>query len=126
MIYTGGFFTKMVEAEDGSLIANGCYHNLFETFTNTDASVGLVLGSFAALICTIIFYVCRKVLSFKASMLCVPDGFKAMVPAILILTLAWTLKAMTDSLGAANYVAGLVEHIADNHALMSLLPAIVF
>ena len=56
----------------------------------------------------------------------IPEGFKSMVPAILILTFAWTLKAMTDSLGAANYVGGLVSAIADKHALMSMLPAIVF
>ena len=98
--------------------------NIISSFSDSDASVGLVLGSFAALIITIIFYVCRKVLSFKASMLCVPDGFKAMVPAILILTLAWTLKAMTDSLGAKEYVAGLVEGSAAG--LKMMLPAIIF
>ncbi len=57
-------------------------------------------------------------------MACVPDGFKAMVPAILILTFAWTLKAMTDSLGAAEYVAGIMESAASG--LVSLLPAIIF
>ena len=55
-----------------------------------------------------------------------PEGFKSMVPAILILTFAWTLKAMTDSLGAKEYVAGLVQNVAGNHAFMSLLPAFVF
>ena len=124
MIYTGGFFTKMVEGEDGSMVANGNFLNFVNSFSDSDASVGLVLGSFAALIITIAFYVCRKVLSFKASMLCVPDGFKAMVPAILILTLAWTLKAMTDSLGAKEYVAGLVEGSASG--LKMMLPAIIF
>ena len=72
-----------------------------EAFSNSDASVGLMLGSFFALVITIVFYAVRKVLKFSESMACVPDGFKAMVPAILILTFAWTLKAMTDSLGAA-------------------------
>ena len=124
MIYTGGFFTKMVEGEDGTMVANGNFLNFINSFSDSDASVGLVLGSFAALIITIAFYVCRKVLSFKASMLCVPDGFKAMVPAILILTLAWTLKAMTDSLGAKEYVAGLVEGSASG--LKMMLPAIIF
>ena len=124
MIYTGGFFTKMVEGEDGAMVANGNFLNFINSFSDSDASVGLVLGSFAALIITIAFYVCRKVLSFKASMLCVPDGFKAMVPAILILTLAWTLKAMTDSLGAKEYVAGLVEGSASG--LKMMLPAIIF
>lgn len=124
MIYTGGFFTKMNVLEDGTLEANANYLNIISSFSDSDASVGLVLGSFAALIITIIFYVCRKVLSFKASMLCVPDGFKAMVPAILILTLAWTLKAMTDSLGAKEFVAGLVEGSAAGFKMM--LPAIIF
>ncbi len=124
MIYTGGFFTKFNVLEDGTTEANANFLNIISSFSDSDASAGLVLGSFAALIITIIFYVCRKVLSFKASMLCVPDGFKAMVPAILILTLAWTLKAMTDSLGAKEYVAGLVEGSAAG--LKMMLPAIIF
>ena len=124
MIYTGGFFTKFNVLEDGTTELNGNFLNIISSFSDSDASVGLVLGSFAALILTIIFYVCRKVLSFKGSMLCVPDGFKAMVPAILILTLAWTLKAMTDSLGAKEYVAGLVEGSAAG--LKMMLPAIIF
>ena len=124
MIYTGGFFTKMNVLEDGSMEANGNYLNIISSFSDSDASVGLALGSFAALIITVIFYVCRKVISFKASMLCVPDGFKAMVPAILILTLAWTLKSMTDSLGAKEYVAGLVGGSASG--LKMMLPAIIF
>lgn len=70
------------------------------------------------------FYAVRKVLKFSESMACVPDGFKAMVPAILILTFAWTLKAMTDSLGAAEYVAGVMESASDG--LVNLLPAIIF
>ena len=123
MIYSGGFFTKMVE-DEGAMVANSSYLNFIEAFSNSDASVGLVLGSLGAVIITIIFYMIRKVLSFKASMLCLPDGFKAMVPAILILTLAWTLKAMTDSLGAKDYVAGLVA--ASAGGLKMFLPAIVF
>lgn len=123
MIYSGGFFTKMVE-DEGAMVANSSYLNFIEAFSNSDASVGLVLGSLGAVIITIIFYMIRKVLSFKASMLCLPDGFKAMVPAILILTLAWTLKVMTDSLGAKDYVAGLVA--ASAGGLKMFLPAIVF
>ena len=111
MIYTGGFF----EGE-----------SFIDAFSNSDASVGLVYGSVVALIITIIFYLITKVLSFNECMNAVPEGFKSMVPAILILTFAWTLKSMTDSLGAKEYVASLVEVIADNHALMSLLPAVVF
>ena len=111
MIYTGGFF----EGED-----------FITAFSDSDASVGLVYGSVIALLLTIIFYLCTRVLSFTECMNAIPEGFKSMVPAILILTFAWTLKAMTDSLGAATYVAGLVENIADNRAIMSFLPAFVF
>ena len=109
MIYTGGFF-------DGETFVN--------SFANSEASVGLVLGSFAALIVTVIFYVARKVLDFKSCMSCLTEGFKAMVPAIMILTLAWTLKGMTDSLGAAEYVAAVVESTAGG--LLKFLPAIIF
>lgn len=113
MIYSGGFFSE-----------GDTYLNFIESFASSDASIGLVLGSFGALILTVITYLIRRVLSFKSSMLCIPDGFKAMVPAILILSLAWTLKAMTDSLGAADYVAGIVEGSAG--ALQMFLPAIIF
>ena len=109
MIYSGGFFA-------GESFVNA--------FANSDASVGLVLGSFAALIITIGFYMYRKVLGFKDCMDCITEGFKAMVPAITILCLAWTLKTMTDSLGAAEYVAGLVEQSAGS--FLNFLPAIVF
>ena len=109
MIYTGGFF------EGASFV---------EAFSNSDASVGLVLGSFFGLIITIVLYMVRKVLKFSDCMACIPEGFKAMVPAIMILTFAWTLKAMTDSLGAAAFVAEGVEKLAGG--LMGFLPAIVF
>ncbi len=111
MIYTGGFF-------EGT--------NFVDAFSGSDASVGLVYGSVVALVITIIFYLATRVMSFNDCMNAIPEGFKSMVPAILILTFAWTLKSMTDSLGAATYVAGLVENIADNRALMSFLPAFVF
>jgi len=111
MIYSGGFFA----GEGVSFV---------EAFSNSDASVGLMLGSFFAFLISVIFYAYRKVLSFKDSMKCVPEGFKAMVPAILILTFAWTLKAMTDSLGAKEYVAGLMESAAGG--LVTMLPAIIF
>ncbi|RKI83245.1 Na+/H+ antiporter NhaC family protein [bacterium 1xD42-87] len=109
MIYTGGFF-------EGA--------GFVEAFSNSDASLGLTLGSFFGLIITIVLYQIRRVLSFKECMDCIPEGFRAMVPAILILTFAWTLKAMTDSLGADLYVAGLVESSAG--AFMNFLPAIIF
>ena len=109
MIYTGGFF----EGE-----------NFVSSFSNSDASVGLALGSIFAMIITIIIYLCRRVLTFTECMECLPSGFKAMVPAILILTFAWTLKAMTDSLGAAVFVATAMEHSATG--LVNFLPAIIF
>jgi len=109
MIYTGGFF------EDKTFV---------DAFANSDASVGLVLGSAVALIITVCFYLVRQSLPFAECMDCLPEGFKQMVPAMLILAFAWTLKAMTDSLGAAKYVAGVVEHSAGN--LMNFLPAIIF
>jgi len=114
MIYSGGFFTK---GEDG-------YKNFITAFSNTDASVGLVYGSFIAVIFTVIFYLCRRVLSFKKCMESIPDGFKAMVPAIMILVCAWTLKAMTDSLGAKIFISTLVESSAGS--LQLFLPAIIF
>ncbi|MCI8852200.1 MAG: Na+/H+ antiporter NhaC family protein [Lachnospiraceae bacterium] len=109
MIYTGGFFSG---------------ESFVTAFSNSDASVGLALGSFFGLLITILLYVLRKVLSFKECMDCIPEGFKAMVPAILILTLAWTLKAMTDSLGAAEYVGNMM--LSASEGLISLLPAIIF
>ena len=109
MIYTGGFFSG-----EGFITA----------FSNCDASVGLAYGSFIALLITVVFYLCRRILNFKECMECIPEGFKAMVPAILILTMAWSLKGMTDSLGAAEYVAALVESSAQG--MMNFLPAIIF
>ncbi|MCR4830201.1 MAG: Na+/H+ antiporter NhaC family protein, partial [Pseudobutyrivibrio sp.] len=111
MIYTGGFFEGV---------------NFVDAFSGSDASVGLVYGSVVALIITIIFYIATGVLNFTECMNAIPEGFKSMVPAILVLTFAWTLKSMTDSLGAATYVASIVESVADNGAVMSLLPALVF
>lgn len=109
MLYSGGFFagTGFVEA-----------------FSNSDASVGLSLGSVFALIFTIAMYVVRRVISFNDCMECIPEGFKAMVPAILILTFAWSLKAMTDSLGAAVFVEGIMKGSAAG--FMNFLPAIIF
>ncbi|MCR5754826.1 MAG: Na+/H+ antiporter NhaC family protein, partial [Acetatifactor sp.] len=111
MIYTGGFFTG---------------ESFVDAFANADASIGLVYGSMAALFLTVIFYRATKVLSFKECMNAIPEGFKSMVPAVLILTLAWTLKSMTDSLGAAEYAASLVEKITGNGMTMSFLPAFIF
>ena len=119
------FFCTMGMVYTGGLFASGEEHRGFvDAFANSDASVGLVLGSFAALLCTIIFYVSRKVLRFGKCMECLPSGFKAMVPAILILSLAWTLKGVTDALEAKQFVAGLVSGGAAG--LMNFMPAIIF
>ncbi len=98
--------------------------SFIDSFANSDASVGLSFGSLIALIIIIAYYMIRRVISFRDAMECIPEGFKAMVPAILILTFAWTLKTMTDSLGAAPYVAGLVA--AGAESFINFLPAIVF
>ena len=109
MIWSGGFF-----AGEGFITA----------FSGSDASVGLAVGSFFALIITIIMYMVRRVLPFKKCMDCLIDGFRAMVPAILILTMAWTLKAMTDSLGAKVFVETAMQSTAGD--LQKFLPAIIF
>ena len=114
MIYSGGFFTP----------DSGAYMDFITAFSQSDASVGLVYGSFAAIIFAVIFYLCRRVLSFKALMGSIPEGFKAMVPAILILCCAWTLKTMTDSLGAKIFISQLIEGSAAS--LQAFLPAIIF
>lgn len=109
MIYTGGFFSGA---------------DFITAFSQSDASVGLALGSFFGLIVTIILYMIRRVLSFKKCMACLPEGFKAMVPAILILTFAWSLKSMTDSLGAGEFVKNAMQGSAKE--FMMFLPAIIF
>ena len=109
MIYSGGFFsgTSFVDA-----------------FSNSDASVGLMLGSAVTLVITFVYYLLRRVLSFKEITESIPEGFKAMVPAILILTFAWSLKAMTDSLGAKEFVKMVVTGSAGTFRIF--LPAIIF
>lgn len=109
MIYSGGFF------EGASFV---------EAFSNSDASVGLMLGSVFALFFTVIYYCLRRTMTFRETMDCIPEGFRAMVPAILILTFAWSLKAMTDSLGAGEFVAGVVKGSAGT--FQAFLPAVVF
>ena len=109
MIYTGGFFKGK---------------DFITAFSNSDASVGLAIGSFFGLVITIVLYVIRRVLPFKNCMDCLVDGFRAMVPAILILTMAWTLKSMTDSLGAKEFVAMSMKSVAGD--FISLLPAVIF
>ena len=109
MIYSGGFF-------DGE--------GFITAFSNSDASVGLMLGSAFALVFTLVYYLIRRSMSFKEMMGCIPEGFKAMVPAIMILTFAWSLKNMTDSLGAKFFVRDFVRSSASG--LQMILPLIVF
>ncbi len=109
MMYVGGFW-------DGS--------SLIDSFADTDASVGLPWGCIIALLITFVYLLCRRVISFKDASACITKGFVAMVPAMLILTFALTLKNMTGLLGAADYVAGLVEGAAAG--LFAMLPAVIF
>lgn len=95
-----------------------------DSFANSDAAVGLSTGGLFALIIVIIYYMCRRVISFRDAMDQVPNGFQAMIAPILILTFAWTLKTMTDSLGAAPFVAEIIQNSAG--ALQSMVPAVVF
>ncbi len=111
MLYSGGFF-------EGK--------NIVDAFADSDASVGLVLGSFGGVVITLLLYIFRGVLKFRECMDCIVEGFKAMVPAITILALAWTLKGMTSSLGAPEFVEGLVKGFAGNLSFLILLPTIVF
>ncbi len=128
MIYSGGFFSGA---------------NFIDAFSDSDASVGLAYGAFIAIIIAVIYFLIRGVASskknkeiasfgpwkrftsvFRDVMECIPDGFKAMVSAILILTCAWTLKAMTDSLGAKIFISQIIEGNAS--ALAKFLPGIIF
>ena len=114
LIYSGGFFAAGSEG----------YMNFMVAFSAADASQGLVFGSFGGLIFSVFYFMCRRVLTFKQCMEAVPEGFKAMVPAIMILCCAWTLKTMTDSLGAKIFIAEFVRNYAGG--FIAFLPAIVF
>ena len=101
---------------DGSL-------GFIDAFANTDATVGLPWGGIIALVVTIIYLIARRVISFKDAMECIPKGFIAMVPALLILTMATTLKNMTNLLDASGFVEGAMQNAG---ALQNFLPAIIF
>ena len=109
MLYTGGFF-------DGV--------SFVDAFANCVASTGLLLGSSAALLITFLLYIPRRVLTFRQFMECLPEGFKAMVSAIMILTFAWTLSGITGLLGADVFVAGILQN--STGVLQMLIPVIVF
>lgn len=118
MVYVGGFFGT--DASGSTDFAG----DFIGAFGNTDSSVGLPWGCIIALILTIIYMLCRKVITFKGAMECIPKGFNAMVPPILILTLAVSLKNMTTNLGAATFVHDVMAGVAGS--LVSLLPAVIF
>ena len=109
MIYTGGFFGGA---------------GFVTAFSDSDASIGLSMGALVALVIIIVYYMCRRTISFDQCMSCVPEGMKAMASPILVLTLAWTLKSMTDSLGLADFVSGLVENMGG--AAIGFIPAALF
>ena len=109
MVYTGGFFEGV---------------DFITAFADCNASAGLVLGSSIALLFTFVFYRVRSVMTFQDFAACIPEGFKAMVSPMLILTLAWTLSGMTGLLGAKYYVANLLGNSAA--ALQYMLPVIIF
>ncbi len=114
MMYVGGFW----DSESAN------YMDLSAAFGDTSAAVSLSMGSLVALVISFIYLWARRVINFKRAMDSVAEGFKAMVPAILILTFALTLKSATSALGAADFVAGLMEGAAAG--LFNLLPAIIF
>ena len=109
MIYTGGFF-------DGK--------DIMTAFANSDASFGLMLGGFFAFLITSIFYSLRKVVKYKDISKTLPDGITSMVPSILILVFAWTLKAITDGLGLSGFVSSIIVSLSTN--VMNILPALIF
>ena len=109
MVYTGGFFGG---------------EPFISAFANCDASMGLVLGGFIAIMFTFVYYMLRNIISFKDMTDCIPEGFKAMIAPVLILAFAWTLSGMTNLLGADVFVAGVVAGSAQ--ALLGFLPVIIF
>lgn len=113
LIHSGGFFAE-----------GEAHYNFVVAFSNADASVGLAMGSILALIFTIVYYLIKRVMSFNNTMSCLVEGFKNMVPAILILTFAWALKSMTDALGAKTFVNNVISGNLARFEIM--IPAIIF
>ncbi|MBR1921702.1 MAG: Na+/H+ antiporter NhaC family protein [Kiritimatiellae bacterium] len=111
MIYSGGYFGEEAPG-------------FVKAFSDSDASVGLALGSIVAIVFSVAFYLARRVISFRDCMDAFPEGFKAMVPAIMILCCAWALKSMTDSLGAKVFISDVISGPAAG--LWNFLPAIIF
>ena len=114
LVYAGGYWDA----------SGDYYHDFVGAFGNTDAFVALPWGSLIALVFTIIYFLCRRLITFKDSMACLPKGFINMVPAIMILTFATSLKNMTGLLGGKYFVASVMNSAAGS--LFSFLPAIIF
>ena len=114
LVYVGGYWDA----------SGDYYHDFVGAFGNTDAFVALPWGSLIALVFTIIYFLCRRLITFKDSMACLPKGFINMVPAIMILTFATSLKNMTGLLGGKYFVASVMNSAAGS--LFSFLPAIIF
>ena len=118
LLYVGGFFG--VDAWGGTDFKG----DFVGAFGNTDATIGLPWGALLVLVVTIAYLLCRRLVSFKEAIDCIPKGFIAMVPAILILTLATSLKNVTGLLGADVYVEGMMASFPDTAA--KFLPAVIF
>ena len=116
LLYTGGFFTP----------DSGTYMNVMDAFANCTAATGLMYGSFIVVIfCFIYFLVIRRSMNFVQVTDCIAEGFKIMVPAILILTFAWTISGVTnDLLGANVFVETAMASSAES--LANFLPAVIF
>ncbi|MBQ7504894.1 MAG: Na+/H+ antiporter NhaC family protein [Ruminococcus sp.] len=114
LIYNGGFL-------DGS--NKDCYFNFINSFANTDATVALPWAGIISLVFTVVYLILRKIVTFKESMEAAPKGFMAMVPPILILTFATTLKSITNQLGSDAFIQDLMKNAG---GLMNFLPAIIF
>ncbi len=118
LVYVGGFFGT--DAWGGTDYAG----DFIGAFSNTDATLGLPWGGIITLLAVMIYLVCRRTITFKEAMGCFPDGFKAMVPAILILTFAGSLKNMTSQLGSSEFVKSFMSGAAAG--LTTFLPAVIF
>ena len=115
LLYTGGFFTP----------DHANFLNFITGFSDCKSSLGLVIGAFVALLFTFVYYMCRRVIPFKGFTDCLPQGFKAMVPAVLILTLAWTLQGFVNELGATAFIKTILT--AENiNTFGIVIPAILF
>ena len=118
LIYVGGFFGT--DAWGGT----DCAGDFIGAFSNTDATLGLPWGGIITLVAVMIYLICRRTITFKEAMECFPEGFKAMVPAILILTFAGSLKNMTSLLGSSEFVENFMSGAAAG--LTTFLPAVIF